>query len=99
MCYGHVPVCVCVSACVSEPAPYVTPSLPHNTHTQEDDTCCFDWGLLVEPVTLLCGHTFCRRCVEIMLDDAAAKVCGGGINEEKGGKGPWLLFVDVVLIG
>ena len=27
----------------------------------EDDICCFDWGLLTEPVTLLCGHTFCRH--------------------------------------
>ena len=53
---------------------YFTPPKTTHTHTQEDDTCCFDWGLLVEPVTLLCGHTFCRHCVGIMLDDAAAKV-------------------------
>lgn len=35
--------------------------------------CCFDWALLCEPVTLFCGHTFCRHCVSILLDDAASK--------------------------
>lgn len=50
--------------------------IPRHENKQEDDTCCFDWGLLVEPVTLLCGHTFCRHCVGIMLDDAANKVRG-----------------------
>lgn len=39
----------------------------------DDDMCCFDWALLCEPVTLFCGHTFCRHCVSILLEDAASK--------------------------
>lgn len=48
-----------------------------DVEVEEDDLCCFDWGLLVEPVTLLCGHTFCRHCVGIMLDDSQTKTHGG----------------------
>lgn len=48
-----------------------------DVEVEEDDLCCFDWGLLVEPVTLLCGHTFCRHCVGIILDDSQTKTHGG----------------------
>jgi hypothetical protein len=46
-------------------------SSEENVH--DDDMCCFDWALLCEPVTLFCGHTFCRHCVSILLEDAASK--------------------------
>lgn len=39
----------------------------------EDDMCAFDWAMLVEPVTLFCGHTFCRHCSLILAENSKQK--------------------------
>ncbi|KAM4696098.1 LON peptidase N-terminal domain and RING finger protein 3 [Rhinophrynus dorsalis] len=38
-------------------------------------TCKECQGFLYEPVTLLCGHTFCKRCLETCKERRQCKVC------------------------
>nr|XP_056715548.1 LON peptidase N-terminal domain and RING finger protein 3 [Euleptes europaea] len=52
-------------------------------------------AFLHEPVSLLCGHTFCKRCLERGRPRAAA--CGLCREEEGGGGGARRLRVNVLL--
>ncbi|KAI4873450.1 hypothetical protein NFI96_027300 [Prochilodus magdalenae] len=56
----------------------------------EDGTfaCGICFGFLCEPVTLLCGHSFCKKCLEKEKKDTCCKGCedclkGTGVHEYK----------------
>uniref|UniRef100_A0A667WUG7 RING-type domain-containing protein n=1 Tax=Myripristis murdjan TaxID=586833 RepID=A0A667WUG7_9TELE len=48
--------------------------LQHGVILDQDQFCCsVCLDLLKEPVTIQCGHSYCRRCIEICWDQEEKK--------------------------
>jgi hypothetical protein len=79
-----------VSSCILEPITLPFFQIPENiiTLTEDNEEClkffdcpiCFD--LLFDPVTSLCGHSFCRQCLSRAIDhNPCCPVCRSPISQ------------------
>lgn len=58
-------------------------------------TCSMCSALFVEPITLPCGHTFCKFCLQDDFSGEVCTICGTTNNEEL--KAPTFLLCNIIL--